>query len=79
MVDATVGDDGTRYRLHDLLRVYARERLVEEEPASQRTQALRRLFGCLLCLAEEAHKRVYGGDYTVCTARRPGGGCRIER
>ncbi|MEV6689884.1 BTAD domain-containing putative transcriptional regulator [Micromonospora sp. NPDC051196] len=55
----------TRYRMHDLVRVYARERLAAEETASDRLEAARRLFGAWLFLVDEAHRVVYGGDYTV--------------
>ncbi len=54
-----------RYRLHDLVRVYARERLVAEEPESERAAALTRTLGAFLTFAEAAHRRMYGGDYTV--------------
>jgi DNA-binding SARP family transcriptional activator len=43
-----------RYRLHDLLRVFARERLHHEEPARARRAALERLLGAYLTLAEAA-------------------------
>lgn len=44
----------TRYRFHDLLRVFARERLEEEEPALARRAALGRALGAYLTLAERA-------------------------
>jgi DNA-binding SARP family transcriptional activator/tetratricopeptide (TPR) repeat protein len=43
-----------RYRLHDLLRLFARERLHAEEPARARRAALERLLGAYLTLAEGA-------------------------
>jgi DNA-binding SARP family transcriptional activator/tetratricopeptide (TPR) repeat protein len=43
-----------RYRLHDLLRVYARERLHAEEPASAQQASLERVLGAYLNLAEGA-------------------------
>jgi DNA-binding SARP family transcriptional activator len=52
-----------QYRLHDLIRVFARERLFDEEGVQERADALRRVLGALLFLAEEAHRGVYGGDY----------------
>ncbi|MET8162246.1 BTAD domain-containing putative transcriptional regulator [Sphaerisporangium sp. NPDC005289] len=52
---------GPRYRMHELLRVFSRERLAAEESADDRTSALARLLGCLLHLAEEARRRYYGG------------------
>ena len=58
-------DGETRYRIHDLIRVYARERLMDTESAAERTAALRRLLGGWLALAELAHRAEYGGDYTI--------------
>ncbi|MFI8104834.1 AfsR/SARP family transcriptional regulator [Streptomyces sp. NPDC086023] len=56
---------GFRYRFHEIIRVFAREQLAaHDEPAVQR-QALERMFGGWLALAETAHRRIYGGDYTV--------------
>jgi DNA-binding SARP family transcriptional activator len=54
-----------RYRLHDLLRAYAHERLQAEEPAREREQALQRILGAYLALAEEAdaHFRPGGQRY----------------
>ncbi|MBW6433287.1 tetratricopeptide repeat protein [Actinoplanes hulinensis] len=67
LVDAqlveTVGTEHSRhrqYRMHDLIRVFARERLAAEEPLAERTAALRRAFGGMLFLAEEAHRKFYG-------------------
>ena len=55
----------SHYRFHDLIRVFARERLAAEEPAVEREAALERALGALLYLAEQAHRRYYGGDYIV--------------
>jgi DNA-binding SARP family transcriptional activator/tetratricopeptide (TPR) repeat protein len=44
-----------RYRLHDLLRVYARERLHGEELAPARRASLARMLGTYLTLAERAN------------------------
>ncbi len=54
----------SRYRLHDLIRVYARERLVADEPPEEQRAALQRALGALLYLANEADHRYDGGDYT---------------
>ena len=69
LVDAQLlevaGQDTTgqlRYRFHDLLRAYARERAVAEEPAAQRQAALTRALGAWLALAEEADNRFTGGS-----------------
>jgi tetratricopeptide (TPR) repeat protein len=54
-----------RYRLHDLVRLYAREREAADEAADAADAALTRLTGAYLSLAEQAHRRQYGGDYLV--------------
>jgi DNA-binding SARP family transcriptional activator/tetratricopeptide (TPR) repeat protein len=58
-----------RYRLHDLLRVYARERLQSEEPTAMQRASLERMFQAYLALAEQADALLepsgvnhYGGD-----------------
>jgi tetratricopeptide (TPR) repeat protein len=58
-----------RYRLHDLLRVYARERLQCEEPTSAQGASLQRVLQTYLTLAEQADALLepsginhYGGD-----------------
>ncbi|WP_248958672.1 AfsR/SARP family transcriptional regulator [Sphaerisporangium perillae] len=53
----------SQYRFHDLIRVFARERLAAEESPADRNAALGRVLGGLLFLAEAAHRREYGGDY----------------
>lgn len=53
----------SRYRFHDLIRVFARERLAAEEPSAERWAALERALGALLYLADKARARYYGGDY----------------
>ncbi len=59
------GGDTLHYRFHDLVRVFARELLHVQEPAADAMSALVRLLGGYLTLVEEAHRRIYGGDYTV--------------
>lgn len=56
-------DDSTRFRLHDLVRIYARECLVTEESATDRLSAVSRFLGCWLSITTEAHRRIYGGDF----------------
>jgi len=51
LVEASGGGE-PRYRFHDLLRVFARERLREEMPAAEQAAALRRLTGAYLARAE---------------------------
>jgi DNA-binding SARP family transcriptional activator/tetratricopeptide (TPR) repeat protein len=62
----TLGSDSgvhSQYRFHELIRVFARERLATEEQATERRTALERALGALLHLAEQAHCRYFGGDY----------------
>ena len=55
----------SRYRFHDLVRVYARERADAEDAAADRAAALRRALGGWLGLAERAHRLTNGGDYAI--------------
>ncbi|MGW0854210.1 AfsR/SARP family transcriptional regulator [Streptomyces sp. NPDC002690] len=56
---------GYRYQFHEIIRVYAREQLaLHEAPETQRA-ALTRMAGGWMHLAQEAHRKVYGGDFTV--------------
>jgi DNA-binding SARP family transcriptional activator len=64
-VSSAVPPERFRYRLHDLVRNYARERACAQETRQERDSALARAFGGWLALAEEAHRAVYGGDYTI--------------
>jgi DNA-binding SARP family transcriptional activator len=48
----------TRYRFHDLVRVYARERAAAAEPAAELRAALRRALSGWLTLAEAAEQRL---------------------
>jgi len=48
----------TRYRFHDLVRVYARERAATAEPAAVRRAALSRALSGWLTLAEAAEQRL---------------------
>jgi DNA-binding SARP family transcriptional activator/tetratricopeptide (TPR) repeat protein len=65
LLEVRVREDGSaRFRLHDLIRIYALERLAEE-PMAERSAALERILGCWLSLVGEAHRRRYGGDYVV--------------
>ncbi|MFH8769231.1 MULTISPECIES: BTAD domain-containing putative transcriptional regulator [unclassified Streptomyces] len=81
LVDAqfleVVGVDATgrlRYRLQNLMRLYARERAQAEEPGPEQRVARERAFRTWLALAEEAHRREYGGHFSVVhspASRRP--------
>jgi tetratricopeptide (TPR) repeat protein len=66
LVEVRMSEGGSsRFHLHDLVRIYALERLAIEELPAERAAALRRLLSCWLSLAAEAHRRAYGGDYAV--------------
>ncbi|HCT78889.1 MAG TPA: SARP family transcriptional regulator, partial [Micromonosporaceae bacterium] len=60
-----------RYRFHSLIWVYAWERLLETESERDREAALSRVLGAWLALAEEAHRKDYGGDYTILHGSAP--------
>jgi tetratricopeptide (TPR) repeat protein/Mrp family chromosome partitioning ATPase len=66
LVDARLVEAGrARYRVHDLVRLYARERALEEDPEGVRTAALSRAFGAWLWLAERAAERLPGPCYAA--------------
>ena len=77
LIDARVLDtieyqgERVRYRFHALIRVYALEQLVESESNAEREQALTRLLGAWLALAERAHRKEYGGDFTILHSLAP--------
>jgi DNA-binding SARP family transcriptional activator/tetratricopeptide (TPR) repeat protein len=56
-IDGTGSGVHSRYRLHDLIRLYARERLAADEPAAEQAAALERTLGALLYVAREADHR----------------------
>ncbi|HZM82666.1 MAG TPA: NB-ARC domain-containing protein [Candidatus Limnocylindrales bacterium] len=49
----------TRYRLHDLIRLFARERAMDEDGQAQRTAALGRMLGTWLDLIQKAAARAH--------------------
>lgn len=60
-----VGSPQARYRMHDLVRLFASECLAETEPGVERAAALKRIASTTLALADLAHREVCGGDFTV--------------
>ncbi|MEU5820528.1 BTAD domain-containing putative transcriptional regulator [Streptomyces sp. NPDC047803] len=56
---------GYRYQFHEIIRVYAREQLAAQDTPELRREALVRMAGGWMYLAQEAHRKVYGGDFTV--------------
>ncbi|MFF2194309.1 BTAD domain-containing putative transcriptional regulator [Streptomyces sp. NPDC058157] len=62
---------GFRYRFHEIIRVFAREQLALNDEHAVQTAALERMLGGWLSLAEQAHRRIYGGDFTVLHGTAP--------
>lgn len=61
----------TRYRLHDLVHLYAREQAEANESAEERVQAVSRVVGGLLAVTSRAHIALSGGDYAVLHGAAP--------
>ncbi|MCP3760515.1 NB-ARC domain-containing protein [Streptomyces sp. TBY4] len=65
LVDVVSGSGtAARYRLHGLARVYARGMAPHTEPADERREALKRLWGAWLHLTDEARRRLRGAEGT---------------
>ncbi|MEZ0068074.1 DNA-binding SARP family transcriptional activator/Tfp pilus assembly protein PilF [Streptacidiphilus sp. MAP12-20] len=54
-----------QYRLHEIVRMFARDELEAAETADGRREAVERMVGGWLAIAERVHRAVYGGDYTI--------------
>ncbi|MEV6236837.1 tetratricopeptide repeat protein [Lentzea sp. NPDC051838] len=65
--------DGDRYRMHDLLREYAADRVAHDEPRAERDAAMTRLLGWFLHTINNADRMVYGYRYAVPMLPLPGG------
>lgn len=66
---AAIGPDGAaRYRMHDLIQLYARERGAAEDPVAERRAAVERLARCLLGVV-----RLAGDRRPSAIARYPSG------
>jgi DNA-binding SARP family transcriptional activator len=67
LIEPTGASSGahSQYRFHELIRLFARERLIEEEPAAERMAALRRALGAFLYLVQEAVGRYNGAHYPL--------------
>jgi tetratricopeptide (TPR) repeat protein len=65
LIETTASRSGrhSQYRLHDLIRAFAREQLAAEDAPAEQKAALERALGALLQLAEEAYRGYFGGDY----------------
>ncbi|MFB6616600.1 BTAD domain-containing putative transcriptional regulator [Streptomyces sp. NPDC056367] len=64
-VTTPAGSARPRYRMHDLVRLFAVTLVEEMEPGEERTAALLRLGTATLALADQAHQRVCGGDFAT--------------
>jgi DNA-binding SARP family transcriptional activator/energy-coupling factor transporter ATP-binding protein EcfA2 len=74
LLDASPSAPGTqaRYRFQSLIRVFAAEQAAAgQDGARQCLDATRRVLGCLLAMANEAHSRVYGGNSTLLRGSAP--------
>jgi DNA-binding SARP family transcriptional activator len=72
LAEARLNDDGeARYRMHDMVRLFAREKLAETHPQADRLAALRRYLGCWLSLVRAAHCSFHGGDFHVVHGSAP--------
>ncbi|WP_211240850.1 AfsR/SARP family transcriptional regulator [Hamadaea tsunoensis] len=60
-----------RYKFHEIIRLFAREQLELNESAQSRAEEFARVGDGWLALAREAHRRIYGGDYTTVIGRIP--------
>ncbi len=65
LVQTTGRDEAgqVRYRMHDLLRVYGRERALAEDPAIDRRDVLLRVLAGWLALAERAEELLPSGEH----------------
>jgi DNA-binding SARP family transcriptional activator/tetratricopeptide (TPR) repeat protein len=74
LLDVSPGAPGllARYRFQALVRVFAAERVAaREDSAEQCLNSTQRVLGCLLAMTNEAHSRIYGGNFTLLRGRAP--------
>jgi DNA-binding SARP family transcriptional activator len=71
LIEVCCAENTARYHLHELTRVFARERVVAEESPAERTQVLTRVLSALLTLAKKAHSMEYGGAYVQVHSSAP--------
>src|SRR5262249_39400087 len=71
LLESTAMDQGgeCRYGLSQIVRTFAHERLRSEIREAERAGAVRRMVGGWMALAERAHKKLYGGAYTIVSGR----------
>ncbi|MFI6230423.1 AfsR/SARP family transcriptional regulator [Micromonospora echinospora] len=65
LVDVAEADpvSGSRFRLHHLVRLFARERADVEDDSDELTAARIRVFGAWLSMADGAYRAIHGGPY----------------
>jgi DNA-binding SARP family transcriptional activator/tetratricopeptide (TPR) repeat protein len=54
-----------RYKFHDIIRLFAREQWELHDSPESRRADVRRVAGGWLAMAREAHRLIYGGEFTV--------------
>ncbi|WP_246002334.1 AfsR/SARP family transcriptional regulator [Allorhizocola rhizosphaerae] len=60
-----------RYRFHEIIRLFAREQLIAHDSEEVQRAALERMIGGWLAIVEQAHRKIYGGDFTVLSGHAP--------
>jgi DNA-binding SARP family transcriptional activator len=68
----------TRYRMHDLVRLFATEHAAQDEPVESLAAARERAYGGCLHLARTAYHRICGGDYLIVVDDAPIWQCEPE-
>lgn len=66
-----IEEDVIRFHLHDLVRIYAAERLADAESTAVRISSLQRLLSCWLFITTTAHSRIYGGNFALLHGTAP--------
>ncbi|MGW0802464.1 BTAD domain-containing putative transcriptional regulator [Nonomuraea sp. NPDC002799] len=64
-VAATDSAGRTRYRFHDLVRLFCREMSETEDPAQVRDDAVGRMLSCVLTVSRAAYSVLYGGEHQI--------------
>src|SRR5262249_47265124 len=60
-----------RYSFHELIRMYALECLASTDNEVEQREALQRMLSAWLTLVEKAHRKEYGGDFTILHGNAP--------
>ncbi|UXY24905.1 tetratricopeptide repeat protein (plasmid) [Streptomyces cynarae] len=62
--------DHPRYRIHNLIRLFLKE-TASQLTQAERRDAVRHVTGAWLALVDEAHRQLYGGDFTLVRGQSP--------